>query len=224
MAVNAHEGREYVGISQVAGRSFSSRASTTSGTASSARSRTRPATCASHVLESSEGARSSRFRGTSGLSIPDTCVRFRGEPLKFGVGPEISAAFSTASGFPSTGGPPPMIEELVDVNGLPINPTSREYPASSSRRDLRHRRDEHPLAARSSRSFPDGASAQPDRRADHAAGEDRREETQFAVVFARWASSTTSRATSSRTSRTRACSRRSSSSSISPTIRPSSAS
>ncbi len=81
------------------------------------------------VLEASDGAAVIQvFEGTSGLSIPDTRVRFRGEPLTFGVGKEILGRVFDGLGAPIDGGPPPMIEEMVDVNGLPINPTAREYP------------------------------------------------------------------------------------------------
>jgi V/A-type H+-transporting ATPase subunit B len=81
------------------------------------------------VLESSEGAAVIQvFEGTSGLSLPETRVRFRGEPLKFGVGAEILGRVFNGLGEPIDSGPPPMVEEMMDVNGLPINPTAREYP------------------------------------------------------------------------------------------------
>ena len=81
------------------------------------------------ILETSLGAAVIQvFEGTSGLSIPGTRVRFRGEPLSFGVSEEILGRVFDGLGHPIDGGPPPMAKMRKDVNGLPINPTAREYP------------------------------------------------------------------------------------------------
>nr|MBN1164680.1 V-type ATP synthase subunit B [Candidatus Krumholzibacteriota bacterium] len=81
------------------------------------------------ILESSEGAAVIQvFEGTSGLSIPETRVRFSGEPLRFGVSEEIMGRVFNGLGQPIDGGPPPRAEMMMDVNGLPINPTARDYP------------------------------------------------------------------------------------------------
>ncbi len=81
------------------------------------------------VLEASEGAAVVQiFEGTSGLSIPGTRVRFRGEPLKFGVSEEMLGRVFNGLGQPIDDGPPPREDFRMDVNGLPINPTAREYP------------------------------------------------------------------------------------------------
>ncbi|MFO7916182.1 MAG: V-type ATP synthase subunit B [Candidatus Krumholzibacteriales bacterium] len=81
------------------------------------------------ILESSEGAAVIQvFEGTSGLSIPETRIRFRGEPLKFGVSEEIQGRVFNGLGQPVDGGPQPREDMKMNVNGLPINPTAREYP------------------------------------------------------------------------------------------------
>jgi V/A-type H+-transporting ATPase subunit B len=81
------------------------------------------------VLETSEGAAVIQvFEGTSGLNVPETRVRFHGEPLTFGVSAEILGRVFNGLGQPIDGGPPPRAEKRMDVNGLPINPTAREYP------------------------------------------------------------------------------------------------
>ncbi len=81
------------------------------------------------ILESAEGAAVIQvFEGTSGLSIPDTRVRFRGEPLKFGLSEEIMGRVFNGLGRPIDEGPVPREDFRMDVNGLPINPTAREYP------------------------------------------------------------------------------------------------
>lgn len=81
------------------------------------------------VLESSEGAAVIQvFEGTSGLGVQETRVRFRGEPLNFGVSSEILGRVFNGLGQPIDDGAPPRVEKWMNVNGLPINPTAREYP------------------------------------------------------------------------------------------------
>ena len=53
------------------------------------------------ILESAERAAVIQvFEGTSGLSIPETRIRFRGEPLKFGVSGEILGRVFNGLGAP----------------------------------------------------------------------------------------------------------------------------
>lgn len=68
------------------------------------------------------------FEGTQGLTLPGTKVRFRGRPLTLGVSDRMLGRVFDGLGRPIDGGPAPLAEEEVDVNGRPINPTSREYP------------------------------------------------------------------------------------------------
>ena len=68
------------------------------------------------------------FAGTSGLTMPGTHVRFRGEPHTLPVSDRMLGRVFNGLGQPVDGGPPPTGEEDLDVNGLPINPTAREYP------------------------------------------------------------------------------------------------
>jgi len=68
------------------------------------------------------------FEGTSGLTMPGTRVRFRGTPLKLPVSVEMLGRTFNGLGVPLDGGPPPIGEADLDVNGKPINPTSRQYP------------------------------------------------------------------------------------------------
>jgi len=81
------------------------------------------------VLETSEGAAVVQvFEGTTGLSLPDTVVRFRGEPLRLPVCREMLGRIFDGLGRPMDGGPNPIAEERWTVNGMPINPTARMYP------------------------------------------------------------------------------------------------
>ncbi len=68
------------------------------------------------------------FEGTAGLTLPDTCVRFMGEPLSLGVSSSMLGRIFNGLGKPIDGGTAPKAEEYMDVNGRPINPTAREYP------------------------------------------------------------------------------------------------
>lgn len=80
------------------------------------------------TLEVSEGAAVVQvFEGTSGLRLGDTRVRFRGEPLMMPVSEEVLGRVFDGLGRPADGGPD-TVGEPRDVNGLPVNPTAREYP------------------------------------------------------------------------------------------------
>jgi V/A-type H+-transporting ATPase subunit B len=68
------------------------------------------------------------FEGTSGLSLRDTRVRFKGKPLEIGVTRDLLGRVFNGAGRPLDGLPSPISDERRDVNGLPINPTARNYP------------------------------------------------------------------------------------------------
>ena len=68
------------------------------------------------------------FGGTAGLSLPDVRVRFKEKPLKIGVTRQMLGRVFDGLGQPVDGGPEPITEVTQDVNGLPINPTARDYP------------------------------------------------------------------------------------------------
>ncbi len=81
------------------------------------------------VLETSEDAVVAQvFEGTSGLTLPETRVRFRGEPLAVGVTERMLGRVFNGLGEPIDDGPAPMADKELPVNGMPINPTAREYP------------------------------------------------------------------------------------------------
>jgi len=68
------------------------------------------------------------FAGTSGLTMPSTHVRFRGEPQSVAVTEGMLGRVFNGLGEPIDGGPPPSAEAEMEVSGRPINPTAREYP------------------------------------------------------------------------------------------------
>lgn len=68
------------------------------------------------------------YEGTSGLTLPGTRMRFMGEPLTLPVSQQMLGRVLNGLGHPRDGGALPRGEAELDVNGLPINPTAREYP------------------------------------------------------------------------------------------------
>ncbi len=69
------------------------------------------------------------YEGTGGIDTFKTRVRFTGETVKFGVGPELLGRVFNGRGVPIDDGPKPIFEEEWDVHGAPINPSAREYPS-----------------------------------------------------------------------------------------------
>ncbi len=81
------------------------------------------------ILETSEGrAVVQVFEGTSGLTLPGTRVRFKGRPLEIPVSRDVLGRVFDGIGRPRDGLPRPIAEDKQDINGLPINPTARDYP------------------------------------------------------------------------------------------------
>lgn len=68
------------------------------------------------------------FDGTDNLTLPDTSATFLGEPLTIGVTEAMLGRVMNGLGKARDGIQEPAGVEERDVNGLPINPTAREYP------------------------------------------------------------------------------------------------
>lgn len=69
------------------------------------------------------------LESTTGLGLDDTRVRFLGEPLSFAVGPDIQGRIFDGVGRVMDGGPPVPAEQSLYIEGLPMNPASRDRPA-----------------------------------------------------------------------------------------------
>ncbi|MBD3419839.1 MAG: V-type ATP synthase subunit B [Chitinivibrionales bacterium] len=81
------------------------------------------------VLESSrEAVVVQVFEGTAGMTMPQSRVRFLGEPLKLGVSTAMLGRVFNGLGRVRDGGPQPPSDAELNVNGMPINPTARQYP------------------------------------------------------------------------------------------------
>ncbi|MCX6802210.1 MAG: V-type ATP synthase subunit B [Candidatus Diapherotrites archaeon] len=68
------------------------------------------------------------FEGTSGIDVKKSKVRFLEETLKLRVSEEMLGRVFSGLGKPIDGGPEIIGEKELDINGSPINPTSRDNP------------------------------------------------------------------------------------------------
>ena len=68
------------------------------------------------------------LESTAGLTLPDTVVRFLGEPPTFGLAPSILGRVFNGVGQVIDGGPPIAPQERQRIDGLPINPVARASP------------------------------------------------------------------------------------------------
>lgn len=68
------------------------------------------------------------FEGTSGLSMQGTRVTFVGKALEIPVDRQMLGRVFDGLGRPIDGAPQVITDRMMNVNGLPINPWSREYP------------------------------------------------------------------------------------------------
>ena len=69
------------------------------------------------------------FESSTGINLAESKVRFLGKSLDFGVSPDILGRVFSGMGKPIDGGPEIIPEKRMDINGAPINPAAREYPA-----------------------------------------------------------------------------------------------
>lgn len=69
------------------------------------------------------------FEGTSDLNTATTKIRFTGETAKIGVSMDMLGRIFDGTGKPIDGGPEIIPEKELDINGYPINPSARAFPA-----------------------------------------------------------------------------------------------
>ena len=69
------------------------------------------------------------FESAQGINLAQSKVRFLGHPLQLGVSEDMLGPFFNGMGEPIDGGPAILAEEHRDINGLPMNPAARAYPA-----------------------------------------------------------------------------------------------
>ncbi|MBQ3377939.1 MAG: V-type ATP synthase subunit B, partial [Synergistaceae bacterium] len=69
------------------------------------------------------------FEGTTGIDGEDTKVRFVGKVLTLPVARDMLGRVFNGRGEPIDGGAPLLAEQNIDINGMPMNPFSRDYPS-----------------------------------------------------------------------------------------------
>ncbi len=69
------------------------------------------------------------FESAQGINLAQSKVRFLGHPLQLGVSEDMLGRVFDGMGQPIDGGPAILAEEHRDINGLPMNPAARAYPA-----------------------------------------------------------------------------------------------
>ena len=69
------------------------------------------------------------FESAQGINLAQSKVRFLGHPLQLGVSEDMLGRVFNGMGEPIDGGPAILAQEHRDINGLPMNPAARAYPA-----------------------------------------------------------------------------------------------
>lgn len=68
------------------------------------------------------------FEGTDSLSLTNNTTRFTGKPMEIPLAKEMLGRIFSGAGKPIDGLGDIYPEKYADINGLPINPVSRNYP------------------------------------------------------------------------------------------------
>ncbi len=68
------------------------------------------------------------FESAAGINLAQSKVRFLGHPLELAVSGDMLGRVFNGMGQPIDGGPEILAESMEDINGLPMNPASRDYP------------------------------------------------------------------------------------------------
>jgi len=68
------------------------------------------------------------FEGTSGIDTVRTRCEFTGDTMHMAISEEMLGRTFNGSGKPIDKGPPVLAEEMIDIQGQPINPYMRVYP------------------------------------------------------------------------------------------------
>ena len=69
------------------------------------------------------------FESSTGINLSNSKVRFLGHPMELGVSGDMLGRVFDGMGNVIDGGPAILPEKHMDINGLPMNPAAREYPA-----------------------------------------------------------------------------------------------
>ncbi len=68
------------------------------------------------------------FESSAGINLAESKIRFLGHPLQLAVSGDMLGRVFDGMGHPIDGGPEILADKYYDINGLPMNPASRDYP------------------------------------------------------------------------------------------------
>ena len=69
------------------------------------------------------------FESSAGINLKNSKVRFLGKPLSLGVSEDMIGRIFDGLGRPKDNGPKIIPEQSLDINGVAINPVTRDYPS-----------------------------------------------------------------------------------------------
>ena len=69
------------------------------------------------------------FESSAGINLADSKVRFLGHGLEMPVSEDMLGRVFDGLGRPADNGPELLAEKRMDINGVPMNPTARNYPS-----------------------------------------------------------------------------------------------
>lgn len=69
------------------------------------------------------------FEGSAGINLVESKVRFLGRGIELPVSMDMLGRVFDGLGRPKDGGPRIVPEAKLDISGLPINPSARDYPS-----------------------------------------------------------------------------------------------
>ena len=69
------------------------------------------------------------FESAQGINLAQSKVRFLRHPLELAVSEDMLGRVFNGMGIPIDGGPEILADAHMDINGLPMNPAARAYPA-----------------------------------------------------------------------------------------------
>ena len=69
------------------------------------------------------------FESAQGINLAESKVRFLGHPQQLAVSGDMLGRVFNGMGSPIDGGPELLADRHMDINGLPMNPAARAYPA-----------------------------------------------------------------------------------------------
>jgi V/A-type H+-transporting ATPase subunit B len=69
------------------------------------------------------------YESAAGINLAQSKVRFLGHPLELAVSGDMLGRVFNGMGLPIDGGPEILADAHLNINGLPLNPSARAYPA-----------------------------------------------------------------------------------------------